>query len=392
MRRAVALVAASCALIVGCSGGANEREPVRVLTHESFHLPQDALDEFTATSGRAVVVHREPDRTAVVSLLGRLGSEPVVDLVVGIDTLDAQRVIDDGLVEPHRTPGADRLEAQLAVDGDWLTPISYLDACLNYAPSHYVEAPRRIDELPEPNSPPVPPVPTSLAVVANERYARHTLVPDASTSRMGAYFLVALVTTFASEADANSWTDALDAMLRGGMRVAPTWEESYFNGFLTYTASASIDDDQVDALPPDRVSVTWGSAGMAAVYARYQNDLVGDIDIGVVRDGCVRVVNYAALLANGENRAGAVELLNFLTEPVLQHDIGDRFGSRPARADLVSTPHWQDHGVNVEPLVLSPAVVGPQWEQWQLTWGQIVRRFATGDVPPLVVTVPLPDG
>lgn len=366
---------------------------MRVLTHESFHLPDDALDEFVAASGRAVVVHREPDRASVVSLLSRLGPDPVVDLVIGIDTLDAQRVIDDALVEAHQTPGAEHLEAGLTIDGDPLTPISYLDACLNYAPSHYVEPVRRIDELPDPTEERVPPVPTSFGVLLDGRYARHALVADASTSRMGAYFLAALVTAYGDDEE-TSWTDALEIMLRAGLRVVPTWEESYFEGFLAYTASAGATDngEQLDtpAVQPNRVSIAWGSTGLAAVHAQYQSDVATDIDIGVVRDGCVRVVNYAGLVANSDNRAGAVELLNYLTEPVMQYSIGDRFGSRPARGDIVSTPQWRSHGVRVEPLALDPAVVGPEWEQWRLTWSQIVRRFAGGDAPPLVVTVPLP--
>lgn len=384
-RAALWLAALTCALLPACSSGAGEGQPIRVLTHESFHVPQAALDEFTQITGRTVVVHREPDRTSVVNLLSRLSESPVVDLVLGVDTLEAQRLIDERLVEPHTPPSADRLLDGLALGGAWLTPISYLDGCVNYAPSHYVETQRRIDELPDPDAPQVPPVPTNLAVLTDERYARHALVPDATTDRMGVYFLAALVAVYSDEASALSWTDAVETMFRAGLRVAPTWEQSYFEGFL---ANETRDAPTFD---PRRVSLTWGSAGMAAVYAQYRNDQVTDIDIGVVREGCVRVVNYAGVVANSPNRSGAAALLNHLIEPPAQYAIGDRFGSRPARADIVRTPAWRDHGVSVDAIVLDPAVVGSQWEQWRLTWTQIVGRFADGDVPPRVVTVPLPD-
>lgn len=132
---------------------------------------------------------------------------------------------------------------------------------------------------------------------------------------------------------------------------------------------------------------------MAAVQARHQNDPEAPVDVTALDDGCIRVVNYAGMVAGTPRRQGATMLLDFMTEPLFQYEIGDRFGSRPARPDILRTPAWRTHGQEVTAAALDAAHVGANWEEWRLTWHQVLTNFREGgELIPPTVTVTLPEG
>lgn len=373
---------------LACSSSTEFTGVVRVLTHEDFHLPVKAIAEFEQNSGLRVVVSREADRMAVMNLLRRWGPNPAADVVIGVDTLDLTRVIDEGLVEPYAPLRPETIDPLLRVEDGWMTPVSYLDTCLNYAPSRYIQPERELSELPDPNVPQVPPVPRGLVDLANPVHASTAVLPNASTSRMGLYLLVALEHRFPEGTDQNEpWPKVLNQMLRSGVKLEPTWEQAYFARFLQDTTG-----------PTDEIwSLTWGSTGLPAVYAQYHPNLSHlpidelEVDVAVVRDDCVRVVNYAGVTAGTANRRAAGLFMDFIISPPFQYAIPDRFGSRPARVDILSTEEWRQFGVRVEPITIDPDYVGRNWEVWQLTWSQVVREAAAAGEPvPPVVTVTLP--
>ncbi len=385
-------------LLVGaCAQSSNVAGVVRVLTHEDFHLPTQAIAEFEQSTNLEVVIQRLEDRSAVVNLLTRWEDNPVADVVIGIDTLDLELVITESLVEPYVPLLPEVIDPALRVPNDWLTPVSYLDACLNYALSSYfqtapVPANPRLGRLPDQTDEQLPSPPTSLSDLIDPQNATEVVLPDANTSRMGLYLLLALERLYPANENNSasgdtsgaigreSWPQLLNTLLRAGAQITPTWEEAYLERFLQGR------------------SVTWGSSGMPAVYALYQPNLTHQpleevtVDIGVVRNDCVRIVNYAGITAGTNNRRAAGQFMDFVISPEFQYEIPDRFGSRPARADILSTPEWREFGVRVEATLLDPVHVGNNWELWRLTWSQVVRDAATEQNPiPPVVTVTLPD-
>ena len=95
------------------------------------------------------MVFREDTPDDVIELLDRSRAHPVADVVVGIDTLDVLFVVENGLTQSYVPLAPGPLTEGLAVEDHALTPVSYIDACLNYLPSFYVVPDRAIDELPD---------------------------------------------------------------------------------------------------------------------------------------------------------------------------------------------------------------------------------------------------
>ena len=386
----ITAIAMSCLVLAAACGSADDTPPtVRVLTHEDFTIPEDAIADFTARTGIEVVVFRESDPTAIAELLERSRSTPVADVVIGIDTLELSRVIDGRLVEPYRPIGREKLDENFLIEDDWMIPVSVLDACVNRSISFYEPPERQVDQLPDLDEVP-PPIPASIESFIDPVHSAHVVIPDARTSRMGLYLLVALARLHpegSGDPEAMAWPQFLDLMLRQGALVTPSWEESYFTHFLPGPST----DTGADSDPTER-PLTWGSAGMPAVSVRFQPELPETVDIEVLRSGCVRIVNYAGLVAGTPNRQDAARFMDTLVEPLFQFGVPDRFGSRPVRPDIVRTDAWREFGIEVDAATLDPATVGERWPVWQLTWNQVMTEFETGDEPiEPVVTVTLPE-
>ena len=380
---AKALVAICCISILaaGCASPDSAQQSIRLLTHKDFHVPSEAIADFEQKTGIQVLVFVEENANSMVNLLERSSHDPVADVVLGVDSLERRRVTEKRLVEAYRPIDIDHLDPSLVLQDAMLTPVSQLAACLNHSKSRYELPQRRLNQLPDPKKIPIQ-APTSFDDLFDPRYAQTTVIPDPLSSRLGVYLLVALERLYPEDVDGvTPWPKLVDEMLRSGVEVAPSWEEAWFSRFQPSAGTAN-DDSR---------SLTWGSSGMPAVSVRFIPELPTETDIAVLDSGCVKVVNYAGVVADTPNRRDAGRLVDSFVEPLFQYGVPDRYGSRPARSDIVRTEAWRRFGVEVTAIPIDEWRIGPLWEEWLLTWQQIVEAIASGEEPlPPVVEVTLP--
>ena len=380
---AKALVAIYCISILaaGCASPDSAQQSIRLLTHQDFHVPSEAIADFEQKTGIEVLVYVEKNANSKVNLLERSSHDPVADVVLGVDSLERRRVTEKRLVEAYRPIDIDHLDPSLVLQDAMLTPVSQLAACLNHSKSRYELPQRRLNQLPDPKKIPIQ-APTNFDDLFDPRYAQTTVIPDPLSSRLGVYLLVALERLYPEDVDGvTPWPKLVDEMLRSGVEVAPSWEEAWFSRFQPSAGTAN-DDSR---------SLTWGSSGMPAVSVRFIPELPTETDIAVLDSGCVKVVNYAGVVADTPNRRDAGRLVDSFVEPLFQYGVPDRYGSRPARSDIVRTEAWRRFGVEVTAIPIDEWRIGPLWEEWLLTWQQIVEAIASGEEPlPPVVEVTLP--
>ncbi|MAF45376.1 MAG: hypothetical protein CL407_05580 [Acidimicrobiaceae bacterium] len=380
---AKALVTICCISILaaGCASPDSAQQSIRLLTHQDFHVPSEAIADFEQKTGIQVLVFVEENANSMVNLLERSSHDPVADVVLGVDSLERRRVTEKRLVEAYRPIDIDHLDPSLVLQDAMLTPVSQLAACLNHSKSRYEPPQRRLNQLPDPKKIPIQ-APTSFDDLFDPRYAQTTVIPDPLSSRLGVYLLVALERLYPEDVDGvTPWPKLVDEMLRSGVEVAPSWEEAWFSRFQPSAGTAN-DDSR---------SLTWGSSGMPAVSVRFIPELPTETDIAVLDSGCVKVVNYAGVVADTPNRRDAGRLVDSFVEPLFQYGVPDRYGSRPARSDIVRTEAWRRFGVEVTAIPIDEWRIGPLWEEWLLTWQQIAEAVASGEEPlPPVVEVTLP--
>ena len=378
-----AIVALSCSLILiaGCASSDSAQQAIRLLTHKDFYVPSEAIADFEEKTGIEVLVFVEENANTMVDLLERSVDNPVADVVLGVDSLERRRVTEKRLVEAYQPIAIDRLDPSLVLQDAMLTPVSQLAACLNHSKSLYEVPERRLDQLPDPQKIPLQ-APTSFDDLFDPRYAETTVIPDPLSSRLGIYLLVALERLYPEDVEGvTPWPKLVDEMLRSGVEIAPSWEEAWFSRFQPSAGTESADTR----------SLTWGSSGMPAVSVRFIPELPDETDVAVLDSGCVKVVNYAGVVADTPNRRDAGRLVDSFIEPLFQYGVPDRYGSRPARSDIVRTEAWRRFGVEVTAIPIDEWRIGPLWEEWLLTWQQIVRAIDSGEEPlPPVVEVTLP--
>jgi thiamine transport system substrate-binding protein len=377
IRRAVLVFLISA--IAACAQPANQALPLRLLTHRDFHVPEEAITEFTRRTGIEVVIFREPDATAVVDLLIKTRTTPIADVIIGIDSLERRRVTEELLVEPYEPIDSQFLDNSLTLRDNMLTPVSSLEACFNRSVSSYIEPKRKIDELPDSSKFWLPP-PEGLDDLLDPGHATSAVIPSPLTSRMGLYFLLALERSHPEDSEL-PWPEFVDQMVRWGVTIVPTWEQAWFSFY-------SADQDMATK---KNHYWTWGSAGMKAVTVQFQPRFPESLDIAVVPKDCVRVVNYAGLVAGTQERRNAGRLLDAMVEPLFQYNIPDRFGSKPSRTDIARTDAWKAFGETVSAPLVDEWRIGPLWGVWQLTWKQVVDSASSGiELEPPEVQVTLP--
>ncbi len=380
---AKALVTTCCISILaaGCASPDSAQQSIRLLTHQDFHVPSEAIADFEQKTGIQVLVFVEENANSMVNLLERSSHDPVADVVLGVDSLERRRVTEKRLVEAYRPIDIDHLDPSLVLQDAMLTPVSQLAACLNHSKSRYEPPQRRLNQLPDPKKIPIQ-APTSFDDLFDPRYAQTTVIPDPLSSRLGVYLLVALERLYPEDVDGvTPWPKLVDEMLRSGVEVAPSWEEAWFSRFQPSAGTAN-DDSR---------SLTWGTSGRPAGSVRFIPERPTETDIAVLDSGCVKVVNYAGVVADTPNRRDAGRLVDSFVEPLFQYGVPDRYGSRPARSDIVRTEAWRRFGVEVTAIPIDEWRIGPLWEEWLLTWQQIAEAVASGEEPlPPVVEVTLP--
>ena len=381
LNKAIVAISCSLTLLAGCASPDSAQQSIRLLTHKDFYVPSEAIADFEEKTGIEVLVFVEENANTMVDLLERSVDNPVADVVLGVDSLERRRVTEKRLVEAYQPIAIDRLDPSLVLQDAMLTPVSQLAACLNHSKSWYEVPERRLDQLPDPQKIPLQ-APTSFDDLFDPRYAETTVIPDPLSSRLGIYLLVALERLYPEDVEGvTPWPKLVDEMLRSGVEIAPSWEEAWFSRFQPSAGTESADTR----------SLTWGSSGMPAVSVRFIPELPDETDVAVLNSGCVKVVNYAGVVADTPNRRDAGRLVDSFIEPLFQYGVPDRYGSRPARSDIVRTEAWRRFGVEVTAIPIDEWRIGPLWEEWLLTWQQIVRAIDSGEEPlPPVVEVTLP--
>src|SRR3954468_20531063 len=107
IRRALLLTAL---LAAGCSLGGGDSQPagVTLVTHDSFTVRPELLDEFQKTSGIKVEIRKTGDAGALTNQLVLTKANPIGDIAYGVDNTFASRALQENVFQPYQSPDADK--------------------------------------------------------------------------------------------------------------------------------------------------------------------------------------------------------------------------------------------------------------------------------------------
>jgi len=346
MAAIVSMTVTSCSLVGGGddeeTGGGGGREKVVLVVHDSFALPDELVADFEKKNDLTLEVRKSGDAGELTNKLVLTKSDPVGDVVFGVDNAFASRALDEGVFTPADVDLPAGAEAyDLPGDDDHaLVPVDNGNVCVNVDDTYFAK--KKIDP------------PKSLEDLTDPRYRDLFVTPSAATSSPGLAFLLATIAEYGDD-----WPAYWERLMDNGTRIASSWTDAY----------------QVDF-------TQGGGAGDRPIVTSYDSSPAFTVPEGgttsttsALLDTCFLQVEYAGTLAGGDNPEGAAKVLAWLVSPEVQAALPDSMYVFPV-ADGVELPEaWATFAKRpTAPKAVDPDEVTEQRDTWLREWTDLTTR------------------
>lgn len=311
---------------------------VRVLTHDSFSIPDETLAAFEEQSGLDVQFVSNGDGGALVNQLILTKDAPLADAVYGIDNSFASRVVGEGVLAEYtsQSPVTSSPLYLSLPQAENLTAIDFSDVCLNidltYFESNSLAAPASFDDLLKPE------------------YANLTSVTNPATSSPGLAFLLATVAAYGDE-----WPAYWEALRDNGLRVTGSWSDTYFVDF----SAPNYGGDRP-------IVLSYASSPPSEV-------IDGEPTTAALLDTCFRQVEYAGVLAGAKNPDGAQQVIDWMLSDEFQSQLPYSMYVYPVSETATIPAEWLEYAPLAEnPWSVPSERIDAEREELVLTWTSIV--------------------
>lgn len=338
---------AGCSLIGGDddtategSDGTQRPDKVVLLTHESFALPDELIAEFEETHDVALELRQPGDAGAVVTEVALNAEDSGADVIFGVDTTLASRVLEaDAVVDydGELPDGAD----DYALDDERLVPISTGDVCVNIDTAWFddrgIVRPETFQDLLDPT------------------YEELFVTPGPVDSSPGLAFLLATIAEFGEDGWQDYWTGLVD----NGTEVVAGWSDAYYTSFTV--GSEGVGDRPIVLSYASSPAFTVTEDGSATTTA-------------ALLDTCFAQTEYAGVLAGADNPDVAQELVTWLLSPQVQAALPDSMFVYPVRAGVELPQAWAEFApLPAETRTLPDADIAENREEWIAQWRDLAE-------------------
>ena len=335
-------------LLAACGAGEESAAPstLRLMTHDSFDISQETIDEFTAQTGIQLEIFKAGDAGAVVNKAVLAKDNPLADVLFGVDNTFLSRALDNDIFLPYHSPRLDQIDDSLKLDPqNRALPVDFGDVCLNYDKAWFAEN----------NLQP----PANLADLVDPAYAGLTVVENPATSSPGLAFLLATISTYGEDGYLDYWQQLQD----NDLLVSDGWEDAYYGSF-----TAASDGDRP-------IVVSYASSPPAEVYFAEEPPQEAPT-AAVVGDGsCFRQIEFVGILKGSEHEAQAQQLVDFLLDKTFQEDIPLHMFVFPANETAVLPEVFaQFSQIPDQPATIPPQDISAKREIWIEAWTNTVLR------------------
>lgn len=343
-----ALVLSSCTL---ANEEANEGEQekaapgstVVLVTHGSFDLPKPLLQEFRKETGLRLEVRPSGDGGELTNKLVLNQKNPLGDVAFGVDNTFASRALEADVFAESGVELSGSV-ADLRVEGDddgRLVPVDQGGVCVNidktWFAEHDVEPPQTLEDLTEP------------------AYEDLFVVPGATTSSPGMAFLLSTIAEYGDE-----WPDYWAELMGNGAKIVKGWDEAYGVDFTGGWGTK----------PTRPIVVSYDGSPAYTVDKK-----TGESTTAALLDTCFQQVEYAGVLENAKNPAGAREVVEFLLSDEVQAALPEKMFVFPANDEVPLPKDWAAHAVRpTDPYEVDPAEIDENRDEWLTEWTDVTTR------------------
>jgi len=193
---------------------AAEDTTLRLMTHDSFYLPDSVIESFEAERGVDVQLLPSGDAGSMVNQAILTADNPLADVLYGVDNTFLSRALAADIFEPYQSAALEFVPAELQLDPvGRVTPIAFGDVCLNIDRAAFKEGGL--------------PWPETLEDLAAPELAGQLVVENPAISSPGLAFLLATIAHFGED----GWTDYWTSLRENDVTVTSGWEEAYYGHF-----------------------------------------------------------------------------------------------------------------------------------------------------------------
>lgn len=314
---------------------------VVLAAHDSFTLPDELIAAFEADTGYELEVQLAGDAGQMANQIVLTAGNPTADVVFGIDTTFASRVVAAEALEAYRPDDlpASVSEHDLTEGGEaYLTPVDYGDVCVNIDTAWFanngIEPPEDLTDLTDP------------------AYEDLFVTPGASTSSPGLAFLLATVGEFGP----GEWQGYWEDLMANGAKVTSGWTDAYT---VDFTAGGGDGDRPIVLSYASSPPFTIPDGGFEPTTR-------------ALLDTCFRQVEYAGVLAGTDNPQGAQAVVDWLLSEPVQAAIPDSMYVYPVDDEVALPELWAQWAqVAEDPIVVHPRQIEAERETWLREWADI---------------------
>ncbi len=325
----------------------NEPQTLRVLVHDSFAINSDLVAGFEQENNARMEFIKAGDAGSVLNKAILTKSNPLGDVIYGLDNAFLSRALENDLFEEYTPTGLTDIPVELQLDEtNRAIPVDYGDVCINYDKAYFEE-----NDLP---------LPQALEDLTRPEYAGLLVMENPATSSPGMAFLLATVSTLGEEHYMEYWTK----LKANGLVVVNDWETAYYTNF-----SASSGKGQQPMV------VSYGTSPAAeVVYAAEPIDVSPTASL--TGDGmCFRQIEFIGILKGTSNRPLAEKFIDFMLSLPVQEDIPLQMFVFPANPNA-ELPEVFVKNIQIpeNPARMDPMTINDNREKWLAEWTAAILR------------------
>ncbi len=322
-----------------------EAQTLTVMTHDSFSISEQVLNEFQTEHGIEVRFIKSGDTGTAVNKAILAKDQPLADVFYGVDNTFLSRALEEGIFEPYQSPLLSDIPDEFKLDQQYgALPVDYGDVCLNYDKNYFAELgqqpPQNLEDLLDPD------------------YRDLVVVENPATSSPGLAFLLATIGHFGDPGYLDFWA----GLVENGVLVVNDWEVAYYQEF-----------SRSGGLRP--VVVSYGSSPpFEVIYADTPID--EPPTAAIVSDGsCFRQIEFVGILKGTQNRDSAEKWIDFMLSTTFQEDIPLQMFVFPVNRNAKLEDTFNKFlAVPENPAFVSPEDIAANRENWIREWTEVVLR------------------
>jgi thiamine transport system substrate-binding protein len=348
MRRLILLLPVAV-LLAACGGAEATDTPsgprtIRLMSHDSFAVSEEVIAEFEAAHNAKVEFLESGDAGAALNQAILSKGNPLADVFFGVDNTFLSRALEADIFEPYESPELANVPDDLQLDAEHrLLPVDYGDVCLNYDTAWFEE---------QGITPP-----TNLEDLARPEYKGLLVVENPATSSPGLAFMLATIGHFGED----DWLEFWATLRDNDVLVTSGWEDAYWSEATWWGGSRPI-------------VVSYATSPAAEVY--FAEEPMEEPPTGnVLGDGaCFRQIEFIGILAGGQHRDLAQELIDFMLGQRFQEDIPLQMFVFPSREGTSLPDFYQWAERPSQPAAVDTETIQAKREEWIKQWTETVLR------------------